>query len=145
MLVRDEVGELFQCLKRVIEIPGLLLPIRVLKKVLAGIPLEPLLRVNLAQLVVNDRPPRGGTKDLVAEGNRRVEEATIGVVVHRLLPQRHRLRQVPRFLEHVAHAVVQRDIDRVLFPRLIRLDDIPIDIECLLGLFLGLEVGRLLF
>ena len=144
VLLGDQVRELLERAEGLVEIIRLLHPGRVLKEVLPRVGLEALLGRDLPELVVDDGAPRRLAKDLVAEGDGGVVEPALGIVIDRAFPDGDRLGEVPRLLEQIPDSVVERDVDRILFARLVDLDHFAIGREGLVHLLLGLEVGRLL-
>ena len=110
ILIRAEVRELLQRTKGLLELTGLLHPIRVLEKVLFGVVDEALSRADLAELVVDRVPPGRVAENLVAQGDGVIEESAIRVQVDRLFVVIDGITHVPTPQQQVPNAVVEGNV-----------------------------------
>ena len=143
ILIGNEVGELLQCAKRLVNRAGLLHAVGVLEEVLLGFALETLGGADLAELVVDGRASRRGAKHLVAQRDGVVEKTALGVEVDRLLVQGHGLRVVALPREQIAHAIIERDFRFRLLTTVVRVQHLAVHRDGLVDLLLRLEVGSL--
>src|SRR5206468_2898014 len=111
VLIRAEVRELLQRTERLIDLAALLHPVGVLEEVDLRIADEPLASADLPELVVDGRPTRRVTQDLVAERDGVVEEAAVGITVDRLLVVVHGIGDVALLEVEVADTVIETDVD----------------------------------
>ena len=144
VLVGTEIGEFLQRAKRLLHLAGLLHAVGVFEKIQLGVGLESLRGTDLPELVVHGGPTRRRAQDLVAQGDRVVEEASLGVQVNGALEQGHGLRRRPLAEEQVRDPVVQADVHLFLATAIVEVEDLPVRRDSLVELLPLLELGGLL-
>src|SRR5215208_5823848 len=82
VLPRAKIGKLLESPKRLVQLAAPLHSVSVLEKVLLRVAVEPLLRADQTELVIDAASIRRIAKDLVAKSNRVVEEAALGVKIN---------------------------------------------------------------
>ena len=135
VLIRTELGELFQRAERLFLVTRIAHAVGVLEEVLLGVSLEALCRADFPELVVDDRSSRRGAQNLVAERNRVIEEAPVLVQIDGALVDGDGLGHIADPDEEITHAIVEADIRAVSLAGVIRGENFLIGRYSLVELF----------
>ena len=114
VLTRTEVRELLQRLEGIAFATGAVHPVGVFAEILLGVAVEALLGRDLTELVVDLVARRGVAEDFVAQGDRVVEVAALGIQIDRLLVIIHGLVGLVQAQIEVANPVVDGDVPVVV-------------------------------
>ena len=123
--------------------PGAVHPICILEEILLGVAVEALLRRDLSELVVDLVAGRRVAEDLVAERDRVVEVAALGVEIDGLLVVVDGLIGLVQAQVEVANPVIDGNVPVVVPFGLF--DYLKVDLESFIELLLLLEFGSLFF